>query len=78
LPLQRKPKPARFIHRVHFGSIAPELGHPLHERMLAKSLRRLGISPALLHHYHVKILVHINPKLDWLGAAIKLAADFLE
>jgi hypothetical protein len=45
---------------------------------LGESLRRLGIAPVFLHHHHVKILVHINPKLDRSNAAIKLAAGSLE
>jgi hypothetical protein len=42
-----------------------------------EALWRLGITSALLHHHHVKILVHINPKLDRSSAAIKLAAGSL-
>jgi hypothetical protein len=78
LPLQRKTKPARFIHRVHFSRATLEFGRPQQERLLLKSLRRFGITPALLHHHHVKILVHINPKLDVGFATIKLAAGLLE
>jgi hypothetical protein len=37
----------------------------------------LGISAAQLHHHHIKILVHINPKLDVSFAPIKLAAGSL-
>jgi hypothetical protein len=43
-----------------------------------ETLRRLGIAPARLLDHYVKILVHINPKLDRSKAAIKLAAGFLE
>jgi len=54
-----------------------------------KMLRRLRIGAALLHHHHIKILMHVNPKsahrtdpsFGGLGArfaAIKLAAGFLE
>jgi hypothetical protein len=78
LPLQRKTKPARFIHGVHFDSTLLLLGRPVQERLLPKSLRRLGISSTHLFDHHIKILMHINPKLDWLGAAIKLAAGSLE
>jgi len=42
-----------------------------------ETLRRFGITPAHLLDHHVKILVHINPKLDRSSAAIKLAAGFL-
>jgi len=38
----------------------------------------LGFVPPHLHHHHIKILMHINPKLDLGFAAIKLAAGFLE
>jgi hypothetical protein len=48
------------------------------QRFLVQALRRLGIAPALLHHHHVKLLVHINAKLDVGFCAIKLAAGFLE
>jgi len=50
LPLQRKTKPARFIHRVHFGARAflLELGRPMQEGLLVESLRRLGVAPAQL------------------------------
>jgi len=32
----------------------------------------------VLANHHIKILVHINPKLNVCFAAIKLAAGFLE
>jgi len=48
------------------------------ERFFCQTLRRLGIAPAYLLDHHVKILVHVNPKLDRTSAAIKLAAGFLE
>jgi hypothetical protein len=54
-----------------------ELGRKMQERLLLESLRRLGIGPAHLHHHHLKILMHINPKLDRASAAIKLAAGSL-
>jgi hypothetical protein len=47
------------------------------ERLLSETLRRLGISSAHLLDHHMKILMHINPKLDVSFAAIKLAAGFL-
>jgi hypothetical protein len=50
----------------------------MQERLFPETLRRLGIAPALLHHHHIKFLVHINPKLDRSSAAIKLTAGFLE
>src|SRR6266540_5576575 len=79
LPLQRKTKSARFIDRVHFGSsVLLEPGRPVQERLLWKSLRRLGIGTIHLLHHHIKILMHINPKLDRASAAIKLAAGSLE
>jgi hypothetical protein len=78
LALQRKTKPTRFIDGMHFASLSLEFGRPVQERFLPKTLRRLGIGAALLHHHHVKILVHINSKLDRSSAAIKLAAGFLE
>jgi hypothetical protein len=59
---------------MHFGSTLLELGRLMQERLLAKALRRLGIRPA----HHIKILMHINPKLDRASAAIKLAAGSLE
>jgi len=77
IALQRKPKPARFIHGVHFRSAAPDFARPMHKRFFGESLRRFGIASALLHHHHVKISVHINPKLDRSRAAIKLAAGSL-
>jgi hypothetical protein len=77
LSLQTEAKPARFIHRVHWRSPAFELGRPVPERFLVETLRRLGIRAALLHHHHIKILMHINPKLDRASAAIKLAAGSL-
>jgi hypothetical protein len=48
------------------------------ERLLVESLRRLGIGPAHLLDHHVKILMHINPKLDRAFVAIKRAAGSLE
>src|SRR6266487_1585256 len=77
IALQSKPKSTRFIYRMHFGSRAGELGRPIQERFLLETLRWLGIGAALLHHHHIKILMHINPKLDAGFAAIKLAAGFL-
>jgi len=77
LALQSKTKSARFVDGVHFASPALKLGRPVQEGLLIKTLRRFGISAALLHHHHVKILVHINPKLDATTAAIKLAAGSL-
>lgn len=41
------------------------------------SLRRLGNGSAHLLDYYIKILVHINPKLDRSNVPIKLEADFL-
>jgi hypothetical protein len=78
LPLQRKPKPARFIDRMHFPGLVLNFGRPVQERLLPKSLRRLGISSLHLLDHHIKTLMHINPKLDRALAAIKLAAGFLE
>jgi hypothetical protein len=79
LPLQRKTKPARFIEGMHLPARAVvfEPGRPGQERFFLESLRRLGIAPAHLLDHHVKILMHINPKLDRAPAAIKLAAGFL-
>jgi hypothetical protein len=47
------------------------------ERLLLETLRWLGIGSAHLLDHHIKILMHINPKLDVSFAAIKLAADSL-
>jgi hypothetical protein len=78
LPLQRKTKSARFIDSVHFGSsVLLEPGYPMQECLLLQTLRRLGIGSAHLLDHHIKILMHINPKLDRASAAIKLAAGFL-
>jgi hypothetical protein len=63
LPLQRKTKPARFINRMYFGSSLLKFGRPVQERLLSKSLRRLGIGSTRLLDHHIKILVYINPKL---------------
>ena len=49
----------------------------MHQSLLAKTLWRLGITPTFLHDHGVKLLVHINPKLDDSTAAIKLAAGSL-
>jgi hypothetical protein len=76
--LQPKPKPARLIHRVHRCATGAEFGRPVHKRFLLETLRRFGITAACLHHHHVKILMHINAKLDVGFCAIKLAAGFLE
>jgi len=54
-----------------------ELGRPVQKPFLPKTLRRLGIATAHLLDHHVKILVHVNSKLDRSSAAIKLAAGFL-
>jgi hypothetical protein len=78
LALQRKTKPTRLIDGMHFGSLSLEFGRPVQERFLPKTLRRLGVAPAHLLDHHVKILVHINSKLDRASAAIKLAAGSLE
>ena len=77
LALQAKTKPARFVNGVHFCSLTFEPGCPMQKRLLLKTLRRLGVAPAHLLDHHVKILVHINSKLDRSSAAIKLAAGFL-
>ena len=77
LPLQTKTKPARFIDGVHCGSLLLQSRRPVQKRLLPEALRRLGIASAFLHHHGVKLLVHINPKLDHSSAAIKLAAGFL-
>jgi len=79
IALQRKTKPACFIDRVHFGARALllEPGCPIQERLLPKALRRLGIGSAHLLDHHIKILMHINPKLDRSSAPIKLEAGFL-
>jgi hypothetical protein len=58
--------------------LAFELGRTMQKRLLGQTLGRLGISPALLHNKGVKVLVHINPKLDAGFATIKLTAGFLE
>jgi hypothetical protein len=47
------------------------------ERLVVESLRRLGIGPARLLDHHIKILVHIKPKLDRSSGPIKLEAGFL-
>ena len=78
LPLQAKPKPARFVDRVDLRS-APlfELGRPAQKRFLFEPLRRLRIAPSFLQHHHVKLLVHIDSKLDHRLARIKLRAGSL-
>jgi hypothetical protein len=79
IALQGKTKPARFINRVHLRpALLLEPGRPLQERFLWETLRRLGVGAALLLDHHIKILMHINPKLDRASAAIKLAAGSLE
>jgi hypothetical protein len=76
--LQSKTKPACFIDRVDLCPAALfELGRPVEKRFFLESLGWLGIGAAHLHHHRVKILVHIDPKLDHFAAAIKLAAGFL-
>jgi hypothetical protein len=47
------------------------------KRFLRKTLRRLRVGEVFLHHHNVKILMHINPKLDRASAALKLAAGSL-
>jgi hypothetical protein len=76
--LQTKTKPARFIHCVHCPATSPEFGCPMQKRFFVETLRRFGITPALLHHHHIKFLMHVNSHLDRAFAAIKLAAGFLE
>jgi hypothetical protein len=77
LALQRETKPARLIDRVHVDCALLKLGRPVQERLLVESLRRLGIGSAHLLGHYIKILVHINPKLDLSRAPIKLEAGFL-
>src|SRR6266704_92372 len=76
--LQSKTKPARFIDGVHLVSLLLKFGCPEHKGFFFEALRRLGVAPAQLFDHHVKILVHINSKLDHTSATIKLAAGFLE
>ena len=63
---------------MRFARATLEFGRPMHERLLLKTLRRLGIASIDLLDHHVKILVHINSKLDDSSAATKLAAGSLE
>src|SRR5437762_1996327 len=79
LPLQTKTKtkPTSFINSVHCGSLLLQSRRPVQKRLLPETLWRLGIASAFLHHHNIKLLVHINPKLDRSSAAIKLAAGFL-
>jgi hypothetical protein len=77
-PLQPKPKPARFINRVHLrAALLLELGHPAQKHFLFEPLRRFGIAAPFLANHHVKLLVHINSKLDHRFARIKLRAGSL-
>jgi hypothetical protein len=79
LALQRKTKPARFIDGVHFcPAFALEPGRPVQERLFLETLRRLGHALTHLGHHYVKVLVHINSKLDERFATIKLAAGSLK
>jgi hypothetical protein len=79
LPLQPKAKPARFVDGVNLcAAFLLELGRPGQKRFLLEPLRRLRIGPSLLANHHVKLLVHINSKLDRSAAGIKLSAGFLE
>ena len=78
LPLQSKPKPARFVDRVNLRALfLLELGCPAQKRFLPESLGRLRIAPSLLANHDVKLLVHINSKLDHRLARIKLRAGSL-
>src|SRR6184192_1379785 len=77
LRCKEKPKPARFIDCMHFGAPLLKLACPMQERLLVESLRRLRITPFYLLDHHIKILMHINPKLDRSSAPIKLEAGFL-
>ncbi len=49
----------------------------MEEGFLSDTLCRLGIGPSFLYDHDIKVLVHINPKLDHCFAAIKLAAGSL-
>jgi len=66
--LQSKTKSARFINGVHLPCLFLELGRPVQEPFLTKTLWRLGITSPLLQDHGVKLLVYINPKLDHAGA----------
>ncbi len=50
----------------------------MQEDLFLKTLRRLGISPLHLLHHDIKVLMHINPKLDDSFAPIKLRAGSLK
>jgi hypothetical protein len=47
------------------------------ERLLLETLGGLGLVPPTCSTTNIKILMHINPKLDVSFAAIKLAAGSL-
>ena len=50
----------------------------MQKRLFLETLRRLGVGASFLHDHHIKLLMHINPKLDVGFAAIKLATGSLE
>ena len=62
---------------MHFGAPLLKLACPMQERLLVESLRRLRITPFYLLDHHIKILMHINPKLDRSSAPMKIEAGFL-
>ena len=79
LPLQPEAETARFVDRVELdaGVFRAQLRRPAEERLFAETLRRLGMTPAFLHHHDVKPLVDIDSQLDRKAAATKLAAGSL-
>ncbi len=77
LALQSKTKPTCLIDGVHLLPLVLKFGCPAHKGFFFEALWWLGITPAHLFDHHVKILVHINSKLDHTSATIKLAAGFL-
>src|SRR5437667_7940136 len=78
LALQSKTKPARFIDRVDLCPAAVlKLGCPAQKCCLLEPLRRLRVAASLLGDHDVKLLVHIDSKLDYRLARIKLQAGSL-
>jgi hypothetical protein len=75
--LEADQTPSQLYDRIHFGATLLQLRRPMQKGLLVESLRRLGIGPAHLLEHHIKVRMHINPKLDRSSAPIKLEAGFL-
>ena len=78
LPVEREPKPARFVNHMHLVTRPQQSFHPGHELARREAPRRLGQQLIVLRHRHVEPGMDIQSDLDHRRGKLYLLSGPLE